>query len=131
CCRRRRRPGPCRRRTLLRGWRRGTGEKQGRLRGVARASSSSLSLPAPPKATPRRCMPGPAMAAVKVWTDNWEARGWHRARGHSVGRARAAAADIPDPSRQEATCSPIPQVGAKDTGEAPTPLASLSALAIY
>jgi len=68
---------------------------------------------------------------VKVWTDNWEARGWHRARGQSVGRACAAAGDIPDPSRQEATCSPIPQVGATDTGEAPTPLASLSALAIH
>ncbi|KAG2573253.1 hypothetical protein PVAP13_7KG244855 [Panicum virgatum] len=107
--------------TPVRGWRRGTGEKQGSLPGAARTSSSSLPPP-PPKATP--------LAPCQAWTDDWKAQGWHRSRGHNVGRARAAAADIADPSRQEAICSPIPQVGATDTGEATTPLASRSALDI-
>ncbi|PUZ47671.1 hypothetical protein GQ55_7G185200 [Panicum hallii var. hallii] len=116
--------------SLVRGWRRGTGEVRDRLSGAAVASSSSLPPPPPPpRATPRRRMSlGPAMAARHVWGgvrvngaasrsgDDWEARGRRRARAHSAGRARAAAGDIRDPTRQEAARSPIPQIRATDTG---------------
>ncbi|PAN38724.1 hypothetical protein PAHAL_7G192600 [Panicum hallii] len=84
--------------SLVRGWRRGTGEARDRLSGAAVASSSSLppTPPPPPRATPRRRMSlGPAMAARHVWGgvrvngaasrsgDDWEARGRRRARAHS------------------------------------------------